>query len=228
MSDGKIPGFNTGRPMKSVSEQEMVDHPSHYGGKDNPYEAIKVIEAWGLGFNLGTVLKYIARHEKKGAPLEDLKKAAWYLAHEIEIRTPSNHIGYRPTIPLATTPPSTHTKSAHDCRVNWEMARVLARPASIYPAGVEEDPLGPWKAEMTKRRQQHDANGNGIVEDVARKMHEMWLKTAPRPLHYVSGAHGGFGYPCVTTDVDAGGTTNKERVTCSHCRLYIARIEGTR
>lgn len=29
---------------------EAVDHPSHYGGKDNPYEAIKVIEAWELGF----------------------------------------------------------------------------------------------------------------------------------------------------------------------------------
>ena len=24
----------------------MVDHPNHYGGEKNPYEAIKVIEAW--------------------------------------------------------------------------------------------------------------------------------------------------------------------------------------
>jgi len=62
---------------------ERVDHPSHYGGAGNPYEAIKVIEAWGLGFCLGNAVKYIARHEHKGAPLEDLKKARWYLDREI-------------------------------------------------------------------------------------------------------------------------------------------------
>ena len=63
-----------------------VDHPSHYGGADNPYEAIKVIEAWGLGFNLGNAAKYIARSEHKGSPVEDLEKARWYLDREIANR----------------------------------------------------------------------------------------------------------------------------------------------
>lgn len=63
---------------------ETVNHPQHYGGGDNPYEAIKVIEAWGLGFCLGNTVKYIARHGRKGSPLEDLKKASWYLQREIE------------------------------------------------------------------------------------------------------------------------------------------------
>lgn len=63
-----------------------VDHPAHYGGKDNPYEAIKVIEAWELGFCLGNAVKYISRAEKKGATIEDLKKAVWYLQHEIQQR----------------------------------------------------------------------------------------------------------------------------------------------
>lgn len=62
---------------------DTVDHPAHYGGEDNPYEVIKVIEAWGLGFCLGNVLKYIGR-PTKGKYLEDLKKAAWYLKREIE------------------------------------------------------------------------------------------------------------------------------------------------
>ena len=62
---------------------ETVDHPAHYGGADNPYEAIKVIEAWGLNFHLGNTVKYISRAGKKGAPLEDLKKARWYLDREI-------------------------------------------------------------------------------------------------------------------------------------------------
>lgn len=73
--------------LKSVPQPaEEVDHPAHYGGANDPYEAIKVIEAWGLGFNLGNTVKYISRAEKKGAPLKDLRKAAWYLAREIAKR----------------------------------------------------------------------------------------------------------------------------------------------
>lgn len=62
---------------------EAVNHPSHYGGVDNPYEAIKVIEAWKLGFNLGNTVKYISRAGKKDALLQELKKARWYLDREI-------------------------------------------------------------------------------------------------------------------------------------------------
>lgn len=65
---------------------DSVNHPAHYGGADNPYEAIKVIEAWQLGFCLGNTVKYIARAEKKGATIEDLKKARWYLDREIAAR----------------------------------------------------------------------------------------------------------------------------------------------
>ena len=63
---------------------ESVNHPPHYGGADNPYEAIKVIEAWELGFHLGNAVKYICRAGKKGVALEDLRKAAWYLNREVE------------------------------------------------------------------------------------------------------------------------------------------------
>lgn len=55
--------------------RDTVNHPEHYGGEDNPYEAIKVIEAHNLGFCLGNAVKYILRAEKKGAALEDLKKS---------------------------------------------------------------------------------------------------------------------------------------------------------
>lgn len=63
-----------------------VDHPAHYGGADNPYEAIKVIEAWHLNFCLGNCLKYICRagNKNKEKTLEDLRKAQWYLNREIE------------------------------------------------------------------------------------------------------------------------------------------------
>jgi len=63
---------------------ETVNHPDYYGGEDNPYEVIKVAEAWGFDEDayLFNVLKYIGR-PGKGHVLEDLKKAAWYLERKI-------------------------------------------------------------------------------------------------------------------------------------------------
>lgn len=63
---------------------EKVDHPAHYGG-DTVYEHIKVAEAWGLNYALGNATKYICRAGKKtDSQLEDLKKAIWYLQHEVD------------------------------------------------------------------------------------------------------------------------------------------------
>ena len=65
---------------------EQVNHPQHYGGEDNLYEAIKVIEAWELDFHLGNTVKYISRAGKKeiDKELQDLNKALWYLQRRIE------------------------------------------------------------------------------------------------------------------------------------------------
>lgn len=57
----------------SDETKESVDHPAHYGGGENPYECIRVVEAWGLGFHLGNAVKYTARAGKKGPMLEDIK-----------------------------------------------------------------------------------------------------------------------------------------------------------
>jgi hypothetical protein len=68
--------------------KEMVNGPAHYGGVDNPYEVIKVCEAWGLDYDayLFNVVKYVARAGKKDdtKELEDLKKAAFYLNRKIK------------------------------------------------------------------------------------------------------------------------------------------------
>lgn len=71
----------------------VVDHPEYYGG-DNVYETIKVIDAWGLDFCLGNAVKYISRAGKKDPEkaIEDLKKAIWYIEHEIETRGEKNEI----------------------------------------------------------------------------------------------------------------------------------------
>ena len=67
--------------------EETVNHPDHYGGEEDPYEAIKVIEAWDLNFNLGNVVKYVCRAGKKSRTdaVEDLRKAKWYIERQIEL-----------------------------------------------------------------------------------------------------------------------------------------------
>lgn len=75
-----------------LKEQDSnVSHPNHYGGANNPYEARKVIKAWGLNFNTGNVAKYLSRAGKKDlkgnilkSNIEDLEKAKQYLEFEIE------------------------------------------------------------------------------------------------------------------------------------------------
>ena len=72
--------------LKEVPSENGVDHPEYYGGEDNPYEVIKVIEAWGLGFKLGNAIKYIGRAGKKDSKtlIKDLKKAVFYLNRKID------------------------------------------------------------------------------------------------------------------------------------------------
>ena len=67
--------------------KEMVNHPKHYQfGENNEYEAIKVIDAWGLDndFYLGNAVKYLSRAGKKDNTVQDLKKAIWYIEKKIE------------------------------------------------------------------------------------------------------------------------------------------------
>lgn len=73
-----------------------VNHPSHYGGGENIYEAIKIIEHYNLGFCDGNALKYIVRAGKKDPSkhIEDLEKARWYidrLLTRLNIENDPNH-----------------------------------------------------------------------------------------------------------------------------------------
>jgi esterase/lipase superfamily enzyme len=60
---------------------DNVNHPAHY--KVGGIETIDFIEAKGLSYHLGNVVKYIARADNKGNRKEDLLKAQWYLNREI-------------------------------------------------------------------------------------------------------------------------------------------------
>lgn len=72
--------------LENTMAKEAVNHPQHYGGEENKYEAIKVIEALNMNFHLGNVFKYISRAGKKSDnEIQDLKKARWYLDRYIQL-----------------------------------------------------------------------------------------------------------------------------------------------
>ena len=86
MTEGRAGAEAHADAVRAGAPLEAVDHPAHYGGAASVYEAIKVIEAWELGFHIGNAVKYIARAGKKGGPgqeFEDLKKAQWYISRRI-------------------------------------------------------------------------------------------------------------------------------------------------
>lgn len=60
-----------------------INHPKHYNM--GPIEVIDAIESWGLGFNLGNAVKYIARfgHKPSANAARDLEKAKWYLERHL-------------------------------------------------------------------------------------------------------------------------------------------------
>lgn len=69
----------------SLAAEVLKQQTSPYYGSGE-YEAINVIEAWGLNFNLGNVVKYIKRAGKKTPEvLPDLEKALWYIEREIKM-----------------------------------------------------------------------------------------------------------------------------------------------
>lgn len=64
--------------------------PKHYGGENNPFEPIKIIEHYGLNFQIGNVIKYLLRAGRKedNAYEQDIRKAIHYL--EIELAYAQN------------------------------------------------------------------------------------------------------------------------------------------
>lgn len=62
--------------------KDLIHHPAHYCYSD--YEPKDVIRAWGLNFNLGSAVKYIARAGRKDDIIQELKKAKQFIEFEIE------------------------------------------------------------------------------------------------------------------------------------------------
>jgi len=75
--------MSTYKKMMTMTD-DAVDHPAHYNLHVNGIECIDAIQASmsRAGFQdylKGTAIKYLWRYREKSEPLQDLKKAQWFL-----------------------------------------------------------------------------------------------------------------------------------------------------
>jgi hypothetical protein len=69
----------------SRDPHEDLINPGHYR-RFGAFEPARVVEAWGLGWHLGSVVSYLARAGHKTPDrLADLKKALWFLKRHIKL-----------------------------------------------------------------------------------------------------------------------------------------------
>ena len=122
--------------MQTLDEiKKNVEHPSYYGGADNPYEAIKVLREWQLDKDayLWNVGKYLSRagHKDGNSQLQDLTKARWYLDYKIRLleeqqkitesvvdtlkKIPSEATDKLTTMPYSTYNPTSHEWTGLTC-----------------------------------------------------------------------------------------------------------------
>ena len=58
-------------------EPDLINHPPHYCNTEYGCECLEFIE--NVPFAEACVIKYVVRHRHKGKPVEDLKKARFYV-----------------------------------------------------------------------------------------------------------------------------------------------------
>ena len=84
--DGHTIDTNEPIPFTLATKEDMVNRPPHYNQHGvECIDAIRAATDKGYKYYLqGNIIKYLWRFDYKGKPVEDLKKAKWYLEKLIE------------------------------------------------------------------------------------------------------------------------------------------------
>lgn len=125
--------------MQTLDEiKKNVEHPSYYGGADNPYEAIKVLREWQLDKDayLWNVGKYLSRagHKDGNSKLQDLMKARKYLDYRIRLLEEQQKVAESVVDALKKVPNevtdklATTSNSSHDYLTSHEWTGLTCHP----------------------------------------------------------------------------------------------------
>lgn len=80
-SQGPASGPDDDQPIGPPPIPDDAINPSHYRKHPSGVECIEITRH--MNFNTGNAIKYIWRYLDKGDPVENLKKAQWYIDDEI-------------------------------------------------------------------------------------------------------------------------------------------------
>lgn len=152
--------------METLNEiKSGVDHPAYYGGKDNPYEAVKVLHAWGLDTDayLWTAGKYLSQAGKKdgNSLLKDLSKARWYLDYKIQLLTEQQKVAEEVADTLKKMPKE----------VTDELTKM---PSEINSGNFYDERLGGWVNDCVYR-----PNANNRAPHIAPNIETAVVPSAP-------------------------------------------------
>jgi transcriptional regulator with XRE-family HTH domain len=92
-----------------ASSEDVVNHPKHYTSHPSGIEAFEV--ARHMDFPLGSVWKYVFRHQHKGRPVEDVDKALWYASTLTERPSPTARTFDDLITPVLASEPSPAVRS---------------------------------------------------------------------------------------------------------------------
>ena len=129
-----------------LTNMENVFGPKHHGGTDDPFETIKVLEAWltpdeMIGFCKGQSIVYQRRHRMKNG-LEDLAKSAWYQNYLVKYLAARGLSAYGETsiIPQKSEPKGEAPLPPDQQPVSPATGREEGGPPELNP-GVEPSPV---------------------------------------------------------------------------------------
>ena len=71
-------------PDLEETENDPVNSPDHYTWHPAGVECIRIIEVFP--HNIAAAMGYLWRHDHKGEPIQDLRKAVWHIEREIKRR----------------------------------------------------------------------------------------------------------------------------------------------
>lgn len=112
-----------------TNTNDVIKHPNHYVS-GRKYEPKDVIRDWGLNFNLGNAVKYVARAGRKDDIIQDLRKAQEYIQFEIDAIELERETGSRCPIDAI---------EEHTLKVTLELpedAIVIEVPAGTSPEDI--------------------------------------------------------------------------------------------
>lgn len=72
------------RAIPGIKHEDPVNSPNHYTWHPAGVECIRIIEVFP--HNIAAAMGYLWRHDHKGEPIQDLRKAVWHIEREIKRR----------------------------------------------------------------------------------------------------------------------------------------------